>query len=550
MSNDIRLIKLNNYVRPKLQENKGRGWVLNGKNNEFYKTLIDRKNGSPTHSTILNSYNHLFYGNGLNAKNNLTNIQDFLKLKTIFKKDDIRRIISDFNLFGEASIFVVKDRKGDLSKIEHVANEKIAPSIENEDGEIDSYWFCKDWKNTSKYPPEEFSSFGTSKDAIEIYKIKPYVSGCNYFSDPEYMAGIPYAQMEEEIANLYVNSIRKGLSAGYIINIPDGNSQTEEEKNELEDKIKNKLTGSPNAMSFVINFHGRDAEITVTPFPVNDNVHKQWQYLTGEARQQLFTAHGIVSPILFGVKEDTGFGNNANEMDAAFDLLMKMKVNPKQRYFLEAIDDILNFYGINLDLYFLPLTDTTQATDVGLSEKKNQLDTVIADSLIDLGEDVSDEWELINSEILTNETAIDLAKTGTARPNAKSKELDGDKFKSRLRYGGELSANSRDFCRKMINANKLYRIEDIRMMSKNSVNAGWGANGADNYDILLYKGGGACRHFWIRETYTLKSDVNNPNAEIITPSKARKEGEILPKIDKKAYQKPNNMPNNGFLKKR
>ena len=31
-----------------------------------------------------------------------------------------------------------------------------------------------------------------------------------------------------------------------------------------------------------------------------------------------------------------------------------------------------------------------------------------------------------------------------------------------------------------------------------------GAGGADTYDILLYKGGGACRHFWIRETYRLK----------------------------------------------
>ena len=57
MSNDIRLIQLNNYVRPKLEENKSKGYMLNGRNNTFYQDLIDRKNGSPTHSTILNSFN-------------------------------------------------------------------------------------------------------------------------------------------------------------------------------------------------------------------------------------------------------------------------------------------------------------------------------------------------------------------------------------------------------------------------------------------------------------------------------------------------------------
>jgi hypothetical protein len=102
----------------------------------------------------------------------------------------------------------------------------------------------------------------------------------------------------------------------------------------------------------------------------------------------------------------------------------------------------------------------------------------------------------------------------------------------------------------MISANKLYRIEDVKAMSNKVVNEGWGAGGADKYDILLYKGGGACRHYWVRETYRLKADVNNPNAEQITPAQARKEGEILPKLDSKIYEKPNDMPNNGFLKKR
>lgn len=554
MSNDIRLITLNNYERPKILENKSKGWVTNGRNNEFYQYLIDRKNGSPTHSTILNSFNNLVYGNGLSVKNVERNMSDYTKFKTVLSNKDLRRIISDFNLFGEASMQIVKTKGGDISAIYHLPKELVVPSIENEEGEIESYWFCKDWSNTNKNKPEEFPAFGTSKEAIEIYCIKPYSAGKNYFSDPDYISGISYAVAEEEISNLYINSIRNGLSAGYIINVPFGDNWDDEQKTSFENKIKQKLTGSTNASNFVLSFNGSDVKIDVTPFPVNDNIHKQWEYLTAESRQQLLTAHGVVSPMLFGIKDSTGLGNNADELDTAEAQLMKRVISPKQRHILEALDDILNAYGINLNLYFIPLTEATQSTDVAMSshiccsdEKKN-LDTTVADELISLGEEISEEWVLVESEIITNETNLEFASTGIAKPNVKS-ELDGEKFKSRLRYGGELSANSREFCRKMVNANKLYRIEDIKAMSNKVVNEGWGAGGADTYDILLYKGGGACRHYWVRETYELKADVNSPLAKQITPAEARKQGEILPNLDKKIYQKPNDMPNNGFLNK-
>jgi hypothetical protein len=556
MSKDnIVFLGLNSYVREKLVENEARNWVLNGRNNKFYDYVIDRYNGSPTNATIINSFINLIYGQGLSYRGNT--IETFLKFNSILSKKELRKIISDFELFGEASLQIIKTRdKKSIANIYHLPKEKVVPSIETLEGDIEYFWYCKNWKNTTKYPPERFPAFGTSSEEIEIYCISPYKAGKNYFSDPDYLAGMPYAEMEEEIANLYINSIKKGLSAGYVINIPNGTTLSPEEKDNLERQIKAKIVGSPNAMSFVLNFMAGDQAITVEAFPVNENIHKQWEYLTGEARQQLLTAHGVVSPMLFGVKDSTGLGNNADELDTAEAQLMKRVIAPKQAVILDAFDEILSFYDINLNLYFKPLTELPMVTDVAMSshvccsdEKKN-LDTNVADELIGLGEDIGDEWVLVDSEIVTSETNFELAKvnTGTARPNDKSK-LDGEKFKSRLRYGGELSSNSREFCRKMVSANKLYRIEDINAMSNKVVNEGWGAGGANTYDILLYKGGGACRHFWIRESYRLKADVNSPLAQEITPAQARKQGEILPKLESKVFQKPNDMPNNGFLNK-
>ena len=71
MSKDnIIFLELNNYVRPKIQENKSKNWVLNGRNNEFYQYIIDRRNGSPTNATIINSFVNLIYGKGLSYRGN------------------------------------------------------------------------------------------------------------------------------------------------------------------------------------------------------------------------------------------------------------------------------------------------------------------------------------------------------------------------------------------------------------------------------------------------------------------------------------------------
>jgi hypothetical protein len=249
-----------------------------------------------------------------------------------------------------------------------------------------------------------------------------------------------------------------------------------------------------------------------------------------------------------------------------------MVIRPTQELLIDAFDKILSYNGIKLDLYFQTLKPLEfgvdeNSQDVEMSSDKN-IDNLDVE---EFGEDIDlSEWDLIYKEKVDYDTDKDLdaqledlnnpkqsflskvfkfVSTGTARPNAKS-EQDGAKFKSRYRYEGKISDNSREFCRKMIKANKIYRKEDIIKMENQVVNAGWGAKGADSYSIWLYKGGGDCGHSWSREIYAKKSDVKSPLAKEFTPAQTRKQGEIVPKDNKKVYEKPRDMANNGFLEKR
>lgn len=561
MSKEINLITLSKYIRPELTENKAKSWVMNGKQNEFYKYIIDRYNGSPTNAAIINSYVDLTYGRGLYAANAARNISEWTQLKTVLKPRELRKIISDYILFGEFSFQVIEKKGGkDLASITHVPKERVIPAIENDKEEIESYFYSRDWAKQYKpeNKPEEIPAFNGIKQKNSIYVGRPYKAGKNYFADPEYLAGMPYAEMEEEIANLYVNSIKNGLSAGYIINVPEGINWTPEEKEDFTKSIKSKLVGSPNASKFIVSFNGVEKEVTVSAIPVNDNVHKQWEYLTQEARQQLLTAHGVTSPMLFGIKDNTGLGNNADELDSAFKLLMQTKIASKQNFIIDALEEVLVLYGINLNLEFIPqrdiIEDEVQPNNVELSKKKSDLET-----FLELGEDYdSDEsYMLVNEDEVDYEEeekiSLELASTGTARPNANSSQ-DNDDIVIRYRYVGNPSPQ-REFCKAMMNANKVYRKEDIIQMGDKLVNPGFGMSPFPNkpYSIWLHKGGGklsdnfnhgTCKHKWNRVIYLKKGssvDVNSPLAKIISTSEARRRGYKVETNDSRVSIAPHDM---------
>ena len=402
-----------------------------------------------------------------------------------------------------------------------------------------------------------------------------------YYSTPDYISGISFSEIEEEVANFHVNNVQNSFAPAALINfnngVPDEATQTL-----IENKIVSKFQGTSSAGKLIIAFNdNKESAATIDPVQISD-AHNQYEFISGEAQSKIMMSHRIVSPMLLGIKDNSGFGNNAEELKNASILMQNIVINPFQEILIDAFDKILAVNEVALKLYFKTLqplqfidldnvkSEETREEETGVKMSK------MASDLEEFGEDEDlEDWELIDErkvdydaedslneelEKLNNPKLSALSKmynfvtTGTARPNAKSKqdgEAKGFKFKVRYQYAPlTASADSRDFCKKMVNAKKIYRKEDIEMMSKKAVNAGWGLGGADTYDIWLYKGGGSCSHFWMRKTYRSKrkggtADAKNPNSEV-SVNKAKKEG-FKPEVNAKDVAKrPRDMQDRGF----
>ena len=407
----LQIINLSNYIRPEIREVAGKKWVLNGDKNSFYQIIIDAYNGSPTNSAIIDSYSQFIYGKGLTSKDKSTKPSEWAAIISLVSKKDLRKICKDFEMFGEASI-EIKYINNKIQRCFHIAKQRIAPEVANEEGDITGYYYSYDFSNVNKYKPERYDAFGFgegSGERSEIYIIRDYQVGQFYYSNPSYVSGISWARMEEEISNYSINHIQKGLSFGHIINMNCGIQESVETIQENTRQIRNHLTGSQNAGAFFLNWNdNKDSEITISALEVSD-AHQQYQYLSAEARQQLCTSHKLTSPMLVGITSANGFSSTADEIRVGFEELMINVIKPKQEIILDGLMEIFAVNGVTLDLQFENLRAEDIVTNA-IGTDVSGIDKATSDAAVSYnGAQIAsaiDIFAKVKEGILTTEQAI------------------------------------------------------------------------------------------------------------------------------------------------
>lgn len=579
-SSKVHVVNFSSYTTPVVKEVQGKDFVEYGDNNDYFGYLIDRYNGSPTNNAILNSLMDLTFGKGLDATDSAKKPSEYAAMRGLFTKSCLQKVVADYVMMGQCSLQVVYSQDHNtIVEVQHIPVETLRAARANEDGEIEAYYYAKDWLAVSsrKETPVRIPAFGKSNEGLEILYIKPYRAGFYYYSPVDYQGGLPYAELEEEIANYHINNIQNGLAPSMLINFNNG-VPSEEERRSIEQQIATKFSGSSNSGKFILAFNdNKDLAATVDPVQLSDAA-EQYQFLSAESTQKIMVSHRIVSPMLLGIKDNSGLGNNAEELKTASTLLDNLVIRPKQEIIIDGIDQILSYNDISLNLYFktlqpleftedvvtpMDMETREEETGVKLSSQEptdEHFDSVFTE-LEQLGEVINeDEWELVDERPVDYEAEAALSKyafasTGSAFPNAKSSQdgvtEEGKRYKVRYAYApNDTKSNSREFCKKMVSAGKVYRKEDVLRMSSQAVNAGFGVEGAATYSIWLYKGGARCHHFWMRKTYLAKGegvtpDVGNPNAEV-SVNKAKSEGVPLKANPKDVARPPMDMDYSGF----
>jgi hypothetical protein len=579
MSN-IHVLELSAYTTPTIQESKREAWVEFGEDNNYFQFIIDRYVNSTTNSSVINNVNRLIYGRGLSALDASKKPNEYAQMMALFRADCIRKIVLDRKMFGQFAmqIHYSQDHKRIL-KAYHIPVNLLRAEKCNKDGEIEGYYYSDNWLDVKKYVPKRIPAFGYSNEQVEILYSKPYAVGMKYYALPDYQGGLPYAKLEEEIADYLINEVQNGFSGTKVVNFNNG-VPTEEQQSIIKSKVLSQLTGSRGQKVIVAFNNNAESKTTVDDLPLND-APEHYTYLSEECVKKIMLAHNVTSPLLFGLGSANGFSSNADEIKNASILFDNMVITPIQDQIIDSFDKILAFNGITLKLFFRTL-QPLEFIDLENAQNEEQVaeetGTELSSQILDhFGEIESPEWLLIDehevdydTDELDNETlskepkqsllskVVNLVSTGDPRPNLRSsqdKVIEGIKFITRYVYAGEQKENGREFCKKMMNLaaiNKVYRKEDILKMGQQAVNKGFGIGGAATYSIWLYKGGANCHHRWNKRVYATFEgkalDIDSNDIKQVAVKKAEKLGYVV-KNPSLVSQRPIDMPNRGYYKK-
>jgi len=539
----MELIQLNQYEERSYRETANKmGFVNYGDDNLFPQYLVDLYHSSATHNALSTTIAMMIFGEGFDA----TSLDGRLAFDQWNLNDELRKACLDFKIQGGFALEVnwSIDRTT-IANVSHLPFENIRSGFVNEDEKVEYYYYSKDW-NDKHEEPSEICTFNPERNIehpTQILYVKPFSPGSFYYPKPDYVGSINYIELDKEIGVYHINNMKNGMSPSFSIHFKNG-IPPQEERNRIRMDIERQLSGASNAGKFIVTYSDDpDRKPDFEPFQLSD-AHNQYQFLSEEVTSKIMVGHRVTSPQMFGVAVPGKLGGGG-ELAEASELFEKNVIAPARQVVTEAVKTLLNAAGLDAQL-------------VQLSEEPQEvnLDGCV-DYLTDKGEEMGDEWELIDESPVDYdlEKARDamwaFARVPSSNPNGKS-EQDTEIIKVRYTYAPKSTQeSSRDFCKKMVNAGKVYRKEDIESASLRAVNPGLGANGANTYDLFLFKGGARCHHFWSRQTYLRK---NNKKISVNQAKKLIREAGVdakrLPENDKRVAQRPVDMPNEGFINPR
>ena len=610
MDNRLLQVYLKQQTAPKITEQAAQDWISYGDGeyrNTYPQFLIDIYNSSATHSAIVNATASMIAGKEIVIDEDSGNLAAYVELKKFLaninrKGETAHEIVTkaafDLKLFGAYALNVIWSKdKTRIAEVHHIPVEQLRVGKTGESGYVEEYYISSDWAQYRKkeYAPRRVAAFNTQdrSEASQIIYCGIYSPAMEAYYTPDYVSSTNWIMTDHLTSEFHLSNIANGFAPSFWINFNNG-VPTDEERFKIEHQIAQKFTGAGNAGKFVLTFSDdKNNSPDLQPIQLSD-ADKQYTVLNELCIQNIMIGHRVTSPMLLGVKTDGQLGGR-NEILEAYELYSNTVVQPMKDIALKGLKMVLNANNINLPISLSEVSPLNSKFDADVLSDVLTQDEIRAELgyeplaqaeevnsrfseqsaldnfLANYGEDEDlENWELIDEEDATGEhedfdfeynlEKLHLARTGSPRGERKSEQDGFDKnfnlYRVRYAYVGKSKADTgdRSFCAKMMAANKVYRKEDIigqaHSLSSISANKGFGPDGADIYNIWLYKGGPNCHHKWFRRIYVTKfgSKPNLRTDDLITTTKARSKGFRPVPNEQQVPVAPIDMPNRGYKK--
>ena len=358
-----------------INRNSNRGYVNCGWRNDYPIKLSELYFNSIVHKSCVDFGVTAVVGDGVDYQAMNMNKTEVMPNQYQTWDEFIRCLVLDYILYGSYAFQIIRNKDGRTFSYYHQPISSVRCSPRDEEGNITSYWLCQDWTATGKYPPIEIPRFGFQEEETinsgkpYLFVYETYTPDLDYYSTPKYVGALKAIMTELELIRYDLRSVKNNFSANGFLVLP--RVESDEERRDLLNNIKNSFVGADNANALVVTFsNGDENDSNVAKFVKIDKDSNNVN-LFAESNQRnidrIVTAHRIPSKALIGMPiEGATLGGGGNEVNVAWNLYNATVATEYRNVILTTINKMFALNGVDTQLMLKPLdfnlTDKTDTT--------------------------------------------------------------------------------------------------------------------------------------------------------------------------------------------
>lgn len=346
---------------PRLKETSNFKFINYGDDNLYPQYLVNLTRTSALHRTLIENKAKLVAGADITV--NGTPIKDWvngltgptaIRINNLFfnskfpLRDWLKKTAKDFEIFGAYSSEVIWSKDFEYIKIlKHIDTSKIRSGVMNKNGEIDKYFFSRDWSrwNTKDLTPISQFDIENMRDYNQIIYKREYNPDLDYYTEPSYIGGLTYINLDSELGLFNLSHIQNGLNPGLVFKVPF-QFKSNEEKNAFMMEFMNHFKGARNNKNPLILAKNGDQSWEIDKVDV-PNFDAQLIALGDFILQELIFAHRITNGALVGLLVPGKLGGtDADELEYSTKQFMKFVIEPSRLMLEETLEDVLKTHGI------------------------------------------------------------------------------------------------------------------------------------------------------------------------------------------------------------
>jgi hypothetical protein len=371
-------INMRNIELPMPKEQKGFDWVLFGPNNQFPIDILEYRNSSAIHDSIIESKTSLIAGKGFifGDTRELSNqfLIDNWKLVPFWRKLDrvFWQVARDQETFGYSCFEVIysmdRTRVADINWIDA---SRIASGKRDEYGQIKEYYYSDNWSNTRQYPPRKIDAWNPNGESVrQLMFIKYEDNNMDYYALPNYYSALRWIKADALMGEYNLAAINNGFSPSIVFKFYK--KPTPDERRMNAEAIRAQHGGAKNAGKAIILYSdGKELAPDIDTLDAT-NIDQRLIQVADQIVQQIVTAHRA-HPQLLGIQTPGKLGFSS-ELLQSWEIFDKMVIQPERKLILDHFREILIYNGVaKIDIESLVPINTENASQpqVSLSINKN-----------------------------------------------------------------------------------------------------------------------------------------------------------------------------------